>query len=372
MTQTQDAARLQHSREDARIGIETVVEEEGTTFKDKNALITGVNKGSIDAKTLKGSKQDVEALVDHIYTTLDLDYVISFTVILENCCELDGLDDKSELAQCIMLQVSFVSSLNHGPPKARVNIFYLVGAVISIARVKPVWGDLSGAFGLIADLIRIRVNVTKRLSVIAHDNAVGVKFPLRVPKLPGAHTLKSLSHLRDPIDLDKVVDISGFGEVGLWGYSRTQWETELEGDRTLEHFDGHLKDGILRVGWVGVKTGDPVDDKDAIREKVVQTIEELDWYKCNALKTMWEGERPDDYGKGITPEIVAGGKLYNIVVANEHMGKDLLKRGGIKKRVFIALNEICPFKLSAEHTAKHVEPGKVWPAIKLVGYGLPR
>jgi hypothetical protein len=29
MTQTQDAARLQHSREDARIGIETVVEEEG-------------------------------------------------------------------------------------------------------------------------------------------------------------------------------------------------------------------------------------------------------------------------------------------------------------------------------------------------------
>jgi hypothetical protein len=58
--------------------------------------------------------------------------------------------------------------------------------------------------------------------------------------------------------------------------------------------------------------------------------------------------KPDDYGKGITPEIVAGGKLYNIVVANEHMGKDLLKRGGIKKRVFIALNEICPFKLSAE------------------------
>jgi 3-oxoacyl-ACP reductase-like protein len=30
----------------------------------------------------------------------------------------------------------------------------------------------------------------------------------------------------------------------------------------IKHFDGHLKDGILRVGWVGVKTGDPVDDKD--------------------------------------------------------------------------------------------------------------
>ncbi len=122
----------------------------GTTFKDKNALITGVGKGSIGVEILKGllsggahvvvttsrysratveyyqgifqrfgsrgsaltvvpfnqgSKQDVEALVDYIYTTLglDLDYIIPFAAVPENGRQIDGLDDKSELAHRIML-----------------------------------------------------------------------------------------------------------------------------------------------------------------------------------------------------------------------------------------------------------------------------
>ena len=132
----------------------------GTTFKDKNALITGVGKGSIGVEILKGllsggahvvittsrysratveyyqgifqrfgsrgsaltvvpfnqgSKQDVEALVDYIYTTLglDLDYVIPFAAVPENGREIDGLDDKSELAHRIML----------------VNLLRLLGAI---------------------------------------------------------------------------------------------------------------------------------------------------------------------------------------------------------------------------------------------------
>jgi fatty acid synthase subunit alpha, fungi type len=50
----------------------------------------------------QGSKKDVEALVD---TTLglDLDYVIQFTAVSKNDGEIDSLDDKSELAHCIML-----------------------------------------------------------------------------------------------------------------------------------------------------------------------------------------------------------------------------------------------------------------------------
>jgi fatty acid synthase subunit alpha, fungi type len=132
----------------------------GTTFKDKNALITGVGKGSIGVEILKGllsggahvvittsrysratveyyqgifqrfgsrgsaltvvpfnqgSKQDVEALVDYIYTTmgLDLDYIIPFAAVPENGREIDGLDDKSELAHRIML----------------VNLLRLLGAI---------------------------------------------------------------------------------------------------------------------------------------------------------------------------------------------------------------------------------------------------
>ncbi|TFY80295.1 hypothetical protein EWM64_g3715 [Hericium alpestre] len=103
----------------------------GTTFKDKNALLTGVGKGSIGVEILKGllsggahvvittsrysratveyyqgifqrfgsrrsaltvvpfnqgSKQDVEALVDYIYATLgmDLDYILPFAAVPEN------------------------------------------------------------------------------------------------------------------------------------------------------------------------------------------------------------------------------------------------------------------------------------------------
>jgi fatty acid synthase subunit alpha len=122
----------------------------GTTFKDKNALLTGVGKGSIGVEILKGllaggahvvittsrysrstvefyqsifqavgsrgsaltvvpfnqgSKQDVEALVDYIYATLgmDLDYILPFAAVPENGREINGLDDKSELAHRIML-----------------------------------------------------------------------------------------------------------------------------------------------------------------------------------------------------------------------------------------------------------------------------
>ena len=132
----------------------------GTTFKDKNALLTGVGKGSIGVEVLKGllsgganvvvttsrysratveyyqdiyqkfgargsgltvvpfnqgSKQDVEALIDYIYATLnmDLDYILPFAAVPENGREIDGLDDKSELAHRIML----------------VNLLRLMGAV---------------------------------------------------------------------------------------------------------------------------------------------------------------------------------------------------------------------------------------------------
>jgi fatty acid synthase subunit alpha len=132
----------------------------GTSFKDKYRLLTGVGKASIGVKVLKGllsggasvvittsrynratveycqglyqqfgsrgsaltvvpfnqgSRQDVEALIDHIYSTLsmDLDYILPLAAIPENGREIDGLDDRSELAHRVML----------------VNLLCLLGAV---------------------------------------------------------------------------------------------------------------------------------------------------------------------------------------------------------------------------------------------------
>ena len=59
--------------------------------------------------------------------------------------------------------------------------------------------------------------------------------------------------------------------------------------------------------------------------------------------------KPEDHGKSTALEIAAGGKLYNVVVEDERAGKELLERGGIKKRVtLIPLNKIRAFKISAE------------------------
>jgi 3-oxoacyl-ACP reductase-like protein len=193
------------------------------------------------------------------------------------------------------------------------NILGLMHPILfSITQVEPVWGDLSGGFDRIADFAeittRIRVGINKKAELrraIARDNAAEFKvingaeaervlqtvnitpranFRFEFPDLPEAHTLDSLSQLRDVIDLDKVIVISGFGEVGPWGSSRTRWEMEAKGRLTLEgciemawmmghikHFDGRLKDGTLHVGWVDAKTGDPVDDKD-VRGKYEEEI----------------------------------------------------------------------------------------------------
>lgn len=128
----------------------TEIATSGVTFAKKAALLTGVGKGSIGVEILKGllsggavcivttsrysrasvdyykkifhevgskgsklivvpfngaSKQDVEALVDYIYSTLqiDLDYIIPFAALPENGRQIDQIDDKSELAHRLMM-----------------------------------------------------------------------------------------------------------------------------------------------------------------------------------------------------------------------------------------------------------------------------
>ncbi|KIY43927.1 fatty acid synthase [Fistulina hepatica ATCC 64428] len=413
----------------------------GTTFKDKNALLTGVGKGSIGVEVVKGllsggahvvittsrysrstveyyqgiyqmfgsrgsaltvvpfnqgSKQDVEALVDYIYTTLgmDLDYILPFAGIPENGREIDDLDDKSELAHRIMLvnllhilgavktkkatrnfvtrptQVILPLSPNHGlfgndglysESKISLETLFqrwaseswgeylcLAGAVIgwtrgtglmgptnivahelesygvrtfsskemafnilglmhpllfSITQVEPIWADLNGGMDRLPDLAeitkKIRTALIKKSELrraVTLDNSADFKvvnggeaerliqkvnitpranFRFEFPELPSVDSLADLSKLRGVIDLDKVVVITGFAEVGPWGSSRTRWEMEARGEFTIEgciemawimgyikHFDGRLKDGQLYVGWVDSKSSEPVDDKD--------------------------------------------------------------------------------------------------------------
>ena len=57
----------------------------------------------------------------------------------------------------------------------------------------------------------------------------------------------------------------------------------------------------------------------------------------------------EHYPKATALEIAGGGKLFNVVVDDELVGRDLIKNGNMKKRVtFIPLSKIDPRTVDSE------------------------
>ena len=184
------------------------------------------------------------------------------------------------------------------------NILGLMHPLLSgITQVEPIWADLNGGMDRLPDLAdittRIRTSLLKKSELrkaITRDNSADYKvvhgvdaerliqtvdvlpranYSFEFPPLESSTTLTDLEKLRGLVDLEKVIVITGSGEVGPWGSARTRWEMEARGEFTIEgciemawmmgyirHFDGRLKDGSLYVGWIDSKTSEPVDDKD--------------------------------------------------------------------------------------------------------------
>ncbi|KAJ2472954.1 fatty acid synthase alpha subunit Lsd1 [Coemansia sp. RSA 2322] len=174
--------------------------------------------------------------------------------------------------------------------------------VAALARAAPVWADLTGGLHRIADVgsavARARTALQQDASRgravavaagadVAHalghaacllhmDHAPQPRFrhAARFPPARNSDQLLALSDLRGMADLDKVVVVAGYGEVGPLGNAETRWEMEAYGEFSLEgcvelawimglikHFDGVLKDEPYS-GWVDAQSGEPVDDKD--------------------------------------------------------------------------------------------------------------
>lgn len=187
------------------------------------------------------------------------------------------------------------------PKEMAFNILGLMHPLLfSITQVEPIWADLSGAMDRpdLADLTtRIRKGLLaegEKRKAISRDNAADYKVvngqeaerilqtvevspranvQYDFPVLEDASSLDDLKKLRGMIDLDKVVVVTGFAEVGPWGGSRTRWEMEARGEFTIagciemawmmgyiKHHNGRLKSGELYVGWVDTKSGEPVSD----------------------------------------------------------------------------------------------------------------
>ena len=176
--------------------------------------------------------------------------------------------------------------------------------IVNLCQVEPVFADLNGGLQFIPNLKDMMTNLRKEildksevLKAVTKETAIENKvvngednealykkvtvepranIKYQFPELPDWKTeVEPLnSNLKGMVDLDKVVVVTGFSEVGPWGNSRTRWEMEAYGNFSLEgcvemawimglikNHNGPLK-GKSYSGWVDAKTGEAVDDKD--------------------------------------------------------------------------------------------------------------
>ena len=183
--------------------------------------------------------------------------------------------------------------------------FYILGLMTRpIAKhneLEPIYADLSGGMNDVPSLKRNMTQIQKRISeqsavvkALAEEEALvkqqsstndlkvnpaepgpqaNLQFPF--PRLKShEQILASAKDLEGMVDLEKIVVVTGFSEVGPYGNARTRWEMEAYGKFSLEgcvemawimnlikHYDGPLGDGHY-IGWVDVETEKPVRDCD--------------------------------------------------------------------------------------------------------------
>ncbi|KAM7198165.1 fatty acid synthase subunit alpha [Rhypophila sp. PSN 637] len=176
--------------------------------------------------------------------------------------------------------------------------------IVDLCQNEPIFADLNGGLQFINNLNEIMTNqrktinetseirqaVTKETSaenkvINGEDSEALYKKKVIEPRAnlkfdfpPLPDWKKEVAPLNDQlkgmVDLEKVVVITGFSEVGPWGNSRTRWEMEAYGEFSLEgciemawmmglirNHNGPIK-GKPYSGWVDAKTGEPVEDKD--------------------------------------------------------------------------------------------------------------
>ncbi|KAJ2487623.1 fatty acid synthase alpha subunit Lsd1 [Coemansia sp. RSA 2050] len=169
---------------------------------------------------------------------------------------------------------------------------------------RPVLADLNGGMGGINDfgdaVGRARMAIQRKISTLkvvareaaldsaalhyqpaptsapAHNANSLAKHKYHFPTICHYGQLEHLQHLQGMVNLDKVIVVTGYGEVGPHGNAETRWEMEAYGEFSLEgcielawimglikHFNSPLKaTGAAYVGWVDAKTEEPIRDVD--------------------------------------------------------------------------------------------------------------
>ncbi|KAK6202335.1 fatty acid synthase subunit alpha [Scheffersomyces amazonensis] len=188
----------------------------------------------------------------------------------------------------------------------------LTPQIVQLCQEEPVMADLNGGLQFIENLkdftSKLRSDLTENAEIrravsieasieqkVVNGDNVDANYSKVVVQprsnlkfeFPGLKTyeeIKKLSpDLEGMLDLDSVIVVTGFSEVGPWGNSRTRWEMEAYGEFSLEgaiemawimglikYHNGNLK-GKPYSGWIDAKTQTPVDDKE-IKSKYEEQI----------------------------------------------------------------------------------------------------
>ncbi|AEY97546.1 FAFL138Wp [Eremothecium gossypii FDAG1] len=180
----------------------------------------------------------------------------------------------------------------------------LIPELVQLCQKSPVMADLNGGLQFIEDLkkftVKLRADLMETSEIrravsletsLEHKAVYGpqadtgrddvyvqprANIQLNFPTLKPYSEIKKIApgELEGLLDLEKVIVVTGFSEVGPWGSSRTRWEMEAHGEFSLEgcvemawmmglirYHNGNLK-GRPYTGWVNTKTNEPLDDID--------------------------------------------------------------------------------------------------------------
>lgn len=123
-------------------------------------------------------------------------------------------------------------------------------------------------------------------------------------------------------DLEKIVVIVGFGEIGPWGSSRTRWQMESKGEFSLEEciemawIMGLIKYDIQKNSWTDSKTGESIKDS-AIQSKYKKEISSHSGIRF--IEPQIQLGNYDPQKKILYRELVVDFDMYPILVGQEEL-----------------------------------------------------
>lgn len=174
----------------------------------------------------------------------------------------------------------------------------MFNAICDLSQKEPVYADLTGGMGQLQELPQVVQALRKELKetsdiqqALMKEASLEADCSARIEGqttgVPGAKVTRMANFrldfpstleydkeiaplakdLVDMVDLERVVVVTGFSEIGPWGNSRTRWDMEAHGEFSLEgcvemawlmglikHQQGS-SNGKTSPGWVDSKTG---------------------------------------------------------------------------------------------------------------------